>query len=48
MIEYKLLTPKRGLLLGICPVCEKLMRRFVSKARLAAIATDFNVQLANQ
>jgi hypothetical protein len=31
---------------GMCPICETLMRRFVSQPRLAAVLREFNVQTA--
>jgi hypothetical protein len=48
LIEYQPITSSRGVLVGICPICETLMRRFVSDARLAAIACDFNVQITHR
>jgi hypothetical protein len=44
MVDYEPSTAARGTLVGICPACETLMYRFVSQARLAAIARHFNVQ----
>src|SRR5262249_35590166 len=48
MVEYQAISPLRGVLIGLCPVCETLLRRFVSHARLASIARDFNVQVKHQ
>lgn len=48
MVEYQPISPSRGALVAICPVCETLMRRFVTQARLAAIAREFNVQIEHR
>jgi hypothetical protein len=45
MVDYEPISSSRGVLVGMCPTCEALMRRFVSRARLAAIAHEFNVQV---
>jgi hypothetical protein len=31
MVEYEEINASRGILIGICPVCEAQMRRFVSR-----------------
>jgi hypothetical protein len=45
MVDYRLIIPSRGVLMGMCPVCATLMHRFVSQARLAAVSREFNVQV---
>jgi hypothetical protein len=47
MIEYQPMTLSRGMLVGICPVCETLMRRFTSLGRLAAFEHDSHLQIAH-
>ena len=37
LTEYQPINSLRGILVGICPVCESLMRRFVSLPQLAAV-----------
>jgi excisionase family DNA binding protein len=44
MVDYEPMTASRGALVAICPACGILMRRFVSPARMAAVAGDFNVR----
>ena len=43
--DYEQGSSVRGSIIGLCPVCEKLMRRFVSVCRLAAIAPEFGLKL---
>ena len=38
MVDYKPLTPTLGNLIALCPVCECVMQRRVSTARLPAVA----------
>jgi hypothetical protein len=45
MVDYQPLTASRGAFVGMCPVCETMMHRFVSRARLAAVAKEFSVQI---
>jgi hypothetical protein len=45
MVDYRALTASRGTFVGMCPICETVMYRFVSRARLAAVAAAFNVQI---
>jgi hypothetical protein len=45
MIDYQPITSSRGVFVGMCPVCETMMYRFVSRARLPTIASQFNVQI---
>jgi Helix-turn-helix domain len=46
MVDYRPITASRGSLVGMCPICETLMHRFVSQPRLAAVLREFNVQIA--
>lgn len=46
MVEYKPTTSLRGTLLGICPACEGLMRRFTSRDRLKAFSVDSEQRVA--
>ena len=48
MVHYQPISPSRGALIGMCPACETLMRRFVSRARLAAVASEFNIQIMHR
>jgi len=45
LLDYRGISATRGALVGICPVCETLMHRFVSRARLPAISREFNAQI---
>ena len=45
--DYEPIDPNRGTLVGICPVCEALIRRFVSKARLPALAREFDLKFTH-
>jgi Helix-turn-helix domain len=47
IVDYQPSTPARGVLVAICPVCETLMHRFTSQARLTAIERYFNIQIAD-
>lgn len=47
MVDYESLTASRGALVGICPSCGTLMRRFITPARLAAVGDDFNIQVTH-
>jgi excisionase family DNA binding protein len=47
MTDYEPLKHDRGALVAICPVCETLMRRFVSKARLSALERDFDLKVTH-
>ncbi len=46
MVEYIPKTPTKGLLRGICPVCQTLMSRFVSERKLAAVCADLSFSRA--
>jgi excisionase family DNA binding protein len=46
LIEYRPATTTRGEIIGICSRCETVVHRFVSTRRAAAIAAEFNVQIA--
>jgi excisionase family DNA binding protein len=45
LLEYRPLSPSHGVLVGVCDHCETLLRRFVSSARAAEIAQEFNLQI---
>jgi excisionase family DNA binding protein len=45
LLEYRPLSPSRGVLVGVCDHCETLLRRFVASARSAAIAQEFYLQI---
>jgi excisionase family DNA binding protein len=45
MVDYQPTTPTRGVLVAMCPECETLMRRFVSRARLAVVAQQFDLKI---
>jgi excisionase family DNA binding protein len=47
MVDYHPITASRGTLVGMCLTCGTLMRRFVSRAQLAAAARHFDVQVAH-
>jgi excisionase family DNA binding protein len=47
MVDYHPITASRGTLVALCPACDTLMRRFVSRARLAAAAAHFDTQVAH-
>jgi hypothetical protein len=47
MVDYEPMTTSRGALVGICPSCGTLMRRFITPARLAAVAADFGIQVTH-
>ena len=44
MVDYEPMTASRGALVGICPGCGTLMRRFITAARLAAVAGDCDIR----
>ncbi len=44
-LDYEQGRTLRASLIGLCPVCTKLMRRFVSVGRTAAVCAEFAVQL---
>ena len=48
MVDYQPITSQRGVLTGICPICETLMRRFVSQAQLSAVSREFNLQVGHR
>jgi hypothetical protein len=48
MVDYQPSTPTRGILVAICPVCETIMHRFTSQARLSDIAANLNVQTVDR
>jgi len=48
MVDYEAISASRGALVGMCPVCETLMRRFVSQARLDAVARESRLQIAHR
>lgn len=41
MVEYRPLTPRRGLLRGICPTCERLIQRTTGPAQVEALIATF-------
>jgi hypothetical protein len=43
MVDYQPVSTARGVLVGMCPLCETLMRRFVSRARLPTVAAEFDL-----
>lgn len=45
MVDYQALTPTQGNLIGICPVCEALMYRRVSAAKLHLVKGPLEVAL---
>lgn len=45
LLEYRVYSPSRGAIVGICTDCETLMYRFVSAHRAASLAAEFNMQL---
>jgi len=47
MVDYQPLTATRGTLIGMCPTCDKLLRRFVSVARLQAETRDLDLQITH-
>jgi excisionase family DNA binding protein len=47
MVDYQPVSTARGILVGMCPLCEALMRSFVSPARLPALAAEFGLQIAH-
>ncbi len=48
MVDYQAISTSRGALVGICPVCETLMRRFVSRVRLNVVARESGLQIAHR
>jgi hypothetical protein len=46
MVEYQPSSASRGVLVAICPVCEMLMRRFVSGARPTTTAPESDLKVA--
>jgi excisionase family DNA binding protein len=46
LVEYRASAAGRGSLIGICTVCETIMRRFVSKDRADAILAEFSASPA--
>jgi hypothetical protein len=46
MVDYVPMTPSRGTLVGMCPECTTLMRRFVSEAQLEAVEQNFGVSVS--
>jgi hypothetical protein len=44
MVEHRPSGPKHSVLIGICPTCETLMYRFVSKTRMDTVLQQFRVQ----
>ena len=47
MVDYHPITASRGTLVGMCPACSTLMRRFTSRARLAVVAGHFDIQVTD-
>jgi hypothetical protein len=45
MVEYVPLTDTRGNLRGICPTCDRLMHRVVSRAKIEAVRGILDVTL---
>lgn len=45
MADYRPTSPKRGVLIGICPDCERLMYRACSPAKLDAAAGGLSVSI---
>ena len=43
MAEYQPLTATSGNLIGLCPVCERLMFRRVTLAKLGAVKGDLDI-----
>jgi len=48
MVDYQAISASRGALVGICPVCETLMRRFVSRVHLDAVARESGLQVTHR
>jgi hypothetical protein len=46
MVDYRPLSPKRGMLIGLCPDCNGLMYRACSPAKLDAAARGLDVSIA--
>jgi hypothetical protein len=44
MVDYLPHSSGRGSLVGLCPICETLMCRFVSEGRLDAVLRELRVQ----
>jgi hypothetical protein len=45
LVEFVSVTPTRGTLLGICPTCERLIRRAASRASLPAIVAGLELTI---
>ena len=45
MVDYRPTSPKRGVLIGICPTCERLMYRACSPAKLDAATRGLAVSI---
>jgi hypothetical protein len=45
MVDYKPTSPKRGVLISICPTCERLMYRACSPAKLDAATRGLSVSI---
>jgi hypothetical protein len=48
MVDYRPLADTRGNLTGICPVCEALMNRCVSLAKLGSVCADLEIAFPQQ
>lgn len=47
LVEYKQLTPSRGCLSGLCPVCTCLINKYVSVSKLDVIRQHLNITIEN-
>lgn len=45
LLEYRVYSPSRGAIVGICTECETIMHRFVTASRTAVVAAEFSMQL---
>jgi excisionase family DNA binding protein len=45
-LDYEPFAPTQGTLVGICPICESLMRRFVMRSRLEIVGREFRVEFS--
>lgn len=46
MVDYEPASQQSGMLIGICPDCDRYMRRMVSAARLSEVAAGLELSIA--